>query len=239
VSQEAVIAGPGSRAQRGGPRDLTTGSPLSSLAVAGLCVLALVAVWTVAELVPAVRSKDALALYEFTTLSGHARLDSAANFLLHLLEPSLFILWGIALVAVALAGPRPLLALPVMVVLALAPFTAELLKPLLAHPHDSVGNVVIGPASWPSGHSTAAAALALCAVLVAPPRLRRLVAVLAVVFVVAVSVALLVLAWHMPSDVVGGILVATLWMALSLAALQAYERLRGRRAARTRTTTPA
>ena len=36
------------------------------------------------------------------------------------------------------------------------------------------------------------------------------------VFALAVGVALLVLAWHMPSDVVGGYLLATFWAALGV-----------------------
>jgi membrane-associated phospholipid phosphatase len=200
-------------------------SPRAALAVAGLCVLGLAAVWSVAELVPAVHLKDAVALYDFTTLS-RPRVDSVAEFLLRLLEPSLFVLWGVALVAFALAEARPRVALAVASVLALAPFTAEQLKPLLAHTHDRVGYMTVGPASWPSGHSTAATALALCAVLVAPAPWRKIVAAIGAVFVVGVGISLLILAWHMPSDVIGGVLVASLWMALAVAALRAYERVR-------------
>jgi membrane-associated phospholipid phosphatase len=208
--------------ERGDP---ATGNPLSALAVAGLLAIGLALVWAVAELIPAVRLKDAAALYELTTLN-RPRVNSASEFLLHLLDPSLFILWAIALVAVAIAAERVRVAVAVAAVLALAPFSAELLKPLLAHKHDHVGGVVIGAASWPSGHATAATALVLCAVLVAPQRLRKPTAALGVLFVVAVSIALLVLAWHMPSDVLGGVLLASLWMAAAIAALRASERLR-------------
>jgi membrane-associated phospholipid phosphatase len=58
---------------------------------------------------------------------------------------------------------------------------------------------------------------------VAPPARRRLVAMLGAAFSAAVGVALLVLAWHMPSDVVGGYLLATFWAALALAVLRASE----------------
>ena len=44
------------------------------------------------------------------------------------------------------------------------------------------------------------------------------------VFAVAVGCALLILAWHMPSDVLGGYLVAALWTALAVAALRAADR---------------
>jgi len=199
--------------------------PAGALAVAGLCVLALALVWVIAELVPAAQFKDAAALHDFTLLS-RPHVDDVASFLLTLLEPTIFIIWGIALVATALARDRPRVALAVVAVMALAPFSAETLKPLLAHPHVAAGAVRIDAASWPSGHSTAALALALCAVLVAPARRRSLVAVLGGLFALAVGCALLILAWHMPSDVLAGYLVAALWMALAVAALRVAERHR-------------
>jgi membrane-associated phospholipid phosphatase len=210
------------------PRDIARrtdshGGAAAPLALAGLCVVALVLVWVIAELIPAVQFKDAAALHDFTLLS-RPRVDGVASFLLHLLEPLQFVLWGAALVAVAIARERPRVALAVVAVMALAPLTAETLKPLLAHPHVSVGGVSIGAASWPSGHSTAALALALSAVLVAPARVRPLVAGIGALFALAVGCALLILAWHMPSDVLGGYLVATLWTALAVAGLRAANR---------------
>jgi membrane-associated phospholipid phosphatase len=195
----------------------------SALAVAGLCALALAVVWTLAALVPAARLKDSVVLYHFTLLSRPG-IDGPALFLVHLLSPGLFVLWAVALMALALARERPRVALAVAAIMALAPFTSEQLKPLLAHPHVQLNGVVIGAASWPSGHATAAAALVLAAVLVAPARRRKLVSSIGAVFALAVGCALLILAWHMPSDVIGGYLVAALWAALVLAALRAVDR---------------
>jgi len=204
-------------------RRARSSGPGGALGVAGLCVLGLALVWFVATHVAAAEWKDAIALNDFTRLS-RPRVDGPAHFLLSLLSPLPFILWGVALMALALARERPRTALAVAVVMGLAPLTAETLKPLLAHPHVHVGAAYVGAASWPSGHSTAATALVLCAVLVAPQRLRLLLAGVGVVFVLAVSCSLLILAWHMPSDVVGGYLVASLWMALAVAALRAADR---------------
>jgi membrane-associated phospholipid phosphatase len=197
--------------------------PASALGVAGLCVIALASVWAIAAFVPAAQWRDALALHDFTQLS-RPRIDGPASFLLHLLSPLQFVLWGVALMAIAFARERPRLALAIAAVMGLAPLTSEILKPLLAHPHVQIGDVYIGAASWPSGHSTAATALVMSAVLVAPTRLRAFVASLGVLFVLAVSCSLLILAWHMPSDVLGGYLVASFWMALAVAALRACER---------------
>jgi membrane-associated phospholipid phosphatase len=195
----------------------------TALWLAALCVVSLALLWAVAEHVPAIQLKDAVALHDFTLLGG-SRVDSAANFLLHLLDPLQITIWGVALVLFALSRERPRVALAVAAVLALAPLSAEILKPLLAHPHVHVGVTQIGPASWPSGHSTAAAALALSAVLVAPARIRPLVATLAAGFVLAVGTALLIRAWHLPSDVLGGYLMGALWISLAVAALRASER---------------
>jgi membrane-associated phospholipid phosphatase len=207
--------------------------PAAPLCVAGLCVLALALTWVVAALVGPTHVKDAVALYDFTLLGG-PRLDEVANALLGLLDPVLYTLWGLVLVAVALRRRRPRLALAMALVLGLAPLTAEMLKPLLAHPHAWVGANWVKAASWPSGHAAAAMTLALCAVLVAPRRLRPTVAALGAMFVAGIGLSLLVLAWHLPSDVLGGYLVGTLWVALALAGLRAADarsrsrRLRGR-----------
>ena len=199
--------------------------PMAALGVAALCLLALAVTWVVAELVPVVQVKDAALLNHFVLL-GRPGVDSVANGLLDLLDPLPFVLWGVVLVGIALWRRRPRVAVAMALVLSLAPLTAETLKPMLAHPHVQIGLAHIDAASWPSGHATAAAALVLCAVLVVPARLRPLVTGLGVAFAAAVGCSLLILAWHMPSDVLGGYLVASLWMALAVAALRATDRRR-------------
>ncbi len=193
------------------------------LGIAAACLVGMAGVWVAAEFVPAVHLRDALLLHDFTRLN-HPGVESFGNFFLHLLEPLEFILWGVALVAIALARGRVRTAVAVAAILALAPFTAETLKPVLAHSHAIVGGLSIGAASWPSGHAAAALALALSAVLVVPARLRPFAWALGLAFAGAVGVILLILAWHMPSDVLGGYLVAGVWAALALAALRAAER---------------
>jgi membrane-associated phospholipid phosphatase len=195
--------------------------------VAALCLLGLVVVWLVAELLPAARTRDAALLGHFTALSG-PHVDVVSRRLIHLLDPLLMIFWGLALVMFAVARRRGREALAVGIVFVAAPLCADFLKPLLAHGHDSAGVVQIGDASWPSGHATAAMTLVLCAALVAPRRLRPLVAIAGGAFALAVGCALLIRAWHMPSDVLGGYLLAGLWMSLAVAWLRALERRRPR-----------
>jgi membrane-associated phospholipid phosphatase len=196
--------------------------PGFALLVSGLCVAGLALTWVFAELVPVTHVRDAVALYDFTRLD-RPFVEVPANLLLALFEPWFFAVWGIVLVALALSQGRPRVALAVALVLALAPGSAELLKPLVAHPHAQVVPLYIKDASWPSGHATAATALAWCALLVAPPARRRTVAMLGAVLAAAVGCALLILAWHMPSDVLGGYLLATLWAALAVATLRASQ----------------
>jgi membrane-associated phospholipid phosphatase len=190
--------------------------------VAGVCFAALALTWVLAELVPAARARDASLLHHFALLGGSG-LHEAAKVLIHLLDPLVFTLWALALVAIAIARGRPRVALAAAVVLAVAPITADRLKPLLAYHHVHIAHVFNGYASWPSGHATAAAILASCAVLVAAPRFRVAVALAGAAFVLLYGAALLIEAWHMPSDVLGGYLFAALWMALAVAALRAAE----------------
>jgi membrane-associated phospholipid phosphatase len=215
----------GSRAPRRVAPRATPASTALALAICALCLLGLALVWVVAEHVHAVQVKDAVLVSDLAR-HNHGPVHWLAHQFVHVLEPGLYILWGVALVAFAVAQERPRTAAAVVAVMALAPLTAEALKPLLAHPHVNLGNVYIGPASWPSGHTTAGTALALSAALVAPARIRPLVAVLAVTFAAAVGVSLLIGGAHMPSDVLGGYLVAGFWAALARAALRASERRR-------------
>ncbi|HEX3433600.1 MAG TPA: phosphatase PAP2 family protein [Solirubrobacteraceae bacterium] len=194
--------------------------PAVPLLLTGLCLAALMAVWAIAEFVPSVHAEDAVLLGRFLSLDyGH--ISGVAEHLPHLLSPTLFTIWGVALVLIAIARERPRVALAIATIMALAPLSAELLKPLLAEPHLPVGITHINAASFPSGHSTAAAVLAASAVLVTPRRFRVLAIVLAVLFVLAIGAALLIRAWHMPSDVLGGYLLALAWTSLAVACLRA------------------
>jgi membrane-associated phospholipid phosphatase len=221
MSQHAYAAGTLSRGRSLERRERS--GVRRPLLFAALCVVGIAVVWVLAELVPVLHRQDAVLLHHFVVHdSGH--VDGVSERLTHLLNPLLFIVWGIALVLVALARSRPRTALAIALLMGLAPLTSELLKPLLAHSHVRIGSTQLGAASYPSGHSSAAAILAVCAVLAAAPRWRPAVAAIGVVFSLAVGASLLIRAWHMPSDVLGGYLVALMWGALAVAALRASAR---------------
>lgn len=92
----------------------------------------------------------------------------------------------------------------------LANVTTQILKVILAHPRYVPGPVgSVGPEAFPSGHATAAMSAAVAAVIIAPGHRRPLAAVLGAAYTVCVSVGLVILGWHFPSDVLGGMLCAT------------------------------
>jgi membrane-associated phospholipid phosphatase len=197
--------------------------PRTALLGAIACAAALVLDRVLAFATGTGRGVDASALQGFVDLRS-VRSVPLANAIAHLADPVPFALLGVALIVIALLRGRPRVALALPVILLGANATTQLLKPALAHqrsvewlsyPHH------ISAAAWPSGHATASMTLALCAVLVAPPRLRPALAVVGAGFAVAVCYALLTLGWHFPSDVLGGYLVAMTWTLLSVAALLA------------------
>jgi PAP2 superfamily len=65
--------------------------------------------------------------------------------------------------------------------------------------------------------------LVLCAVLVAAPAWRGVIALLGGACAIGVAYATLALAWHYPSDVLAGFLLAGFWVSLAVAVLQQVE----------------
>src|SRR5699024_822394 len=70
----------------------------------------------------------------------------------------------------------------------------------------------------PSGHTTAAAAVAATALLIAPARWRGPVALAGAGYAGATGIGTLVLGWHRPSDIVAAYAVAAVWYFLIEAA---------------------
>jgi membrane-associated phospholipid phosphatase len=90
--------------------------------------------------------------------------------------------------------------------------------------------------SYPSGHVTAVASLALAAVLVTPGRARSVVGLVGSCAGFVTGLATVIAGWHRPSDVIGAWLVVGLWAALATAVVVAVSgtgdpRLAGRASA--------
>lgn len=141
---------------------------------------------------------------------------------------------GIVVVAGLALGRREQVVAAVVLV-AGANVTTQLLKVLLAHPRvQPYSGADIGPAALPSGHTTASASLAAAALLVSPVRLRPLVALAGLAYALAVAASILMLHWHLPSDVLGGWMVVVGWVLLAGVGLSSAE-LRARRNSRAKT----
>ena len=188
------------------------------------CLAGFVLVGLVALSSPHGQWVDSNVLLGFVDLS-RPRLVPAAQAVGSLADPGSFVLLGAVLSGVALVRRRPRTALAVPLILLAAAATSQVLKPALAQPRLSawLGADQIAAASWPSGHATGAMALALCAVLVASPRLRPVIATIGAGFAVAVGYAIMTLSWHYPSDVLGGYLVAATWTLLGIGLLRAAD----------------
>ena len=143
---------------------------------------------------------------------------------LHTVDAASVCLIGGSIVLVGLVRGRSARAVAAAVVLLGSLATTEIVKLSLA-PLDRVlaphrGSKWEG--SFPSGTATIAMALALGAVLVAPRALRLATALVGSVYAAATGVALVADAWHYPSDVVAGFLVAAAWCAIALLGLRAW-----------------
>jgi hypothetical protein len=185
------------------------------VAVLGAGLLALI--WFLAFHVGAAQRFDGNVLDGFTALD-RGRIGRLAEVVPHLSDPAPFALASIILVVIALARGRPRLALAVIVILVGANVATQLLK-------DATFTLRPGKAGalWPSGHATASMTLALCAVLVASVRWRPIASGLGAVWSLAVTLTLLITAWHLPSDVVAGYVMAGTWTSLAVAGLWAAE----------------
>ena len=194
------------------------------LLLAGACWVAFAVLLVVAYWLPFARWADGWSIEGLIRLQSPA-LDWLANRTAKLADPVPFAIATVALTCVALYRGRPRHAVAVLVLLVGASVTTQTLKVLVEHPryHDFLGKAQLGPDAFPSGHATAAMSLAFAAVLVAPAAKRPLVALLGGVFALAVSESVMLLAWHFPSDVAGGFLVATAVALMTVAALRAAE----------------
>jgi membrane-associated phospholipid phosphatase len=127
------------------------------------------------------------------------------------LIPSVMVAVGAVLSIVVALVRRAWLALIVAAAAALAAVvTTQLLKNVfLTRPDLGVDGYVSN--SFPSGHTTVAAASALLVFLVASPHTRWLAGIIGAGFAVAAGVSTLVSLWHRPSDVIAALLVVAFW----------------------------
>lgn len=130
----------------------------------------------------------------------------------------------VAVCAIAVVQRRPRLALYALAVVIGANLTTQVLKEVVLDRTDLLEGLFYPlPNSFPSGHATAAASIAVALILVLPPLFRAPIVLLAAIVVAVVGVSTLVAGWHRMADAVGGSFVATAWGA-GLAALLVWRR---------------
>ncbi len=217
-----------------GPRAVGPVPPRArhALALAALVSVALVACWYAAFHDVTLARADAQAYFAFLGLSEHhPQLAVLAVRVAGLCLASPFVFLAAVPVLVALVRRRWVLALGLALMIPGAIVSSELLKPLLAAPRPAFGvadTPLSAGGSWPSGHSTAAMILALACLMASPARWRPYVAVAGTLFTLAVVYSVLSLGWHYPSDALGGIMVAAIWMLVTVAGVAVVEAHVGR-----------
>jgi membrane-associated phospholipid phosphatase len=185
------------------------------------CVFGLFMVTLLAFKVGAGERLDARALSHLTAEPGTAA-DKAATLFAHLADPAPLLVMLIAVCALAVHWGRRPQALAAVVIVAGANLTTQFLKALFSHErfYAFLGEGQPWTNSFPSGHTTAAASIWVALLVVAPARLRPLAAVTGAALTGAVGLSVVVLEWHYPSDVLGGLFVAAGWGFAALAALR-------------------
>jgi membrane-associated phospholipid phosphatase len=202
-------------------------SPRSTLAAAMALTFGAACVWFVAFRTATGTRLDATIMTGFLDVRS-PRVDRLADAAAHLADPTPFALATVAMIVVALLRRRPWLAGMAGAVLIGANVTTQALKVLTAEPRlaSAAASGYVDAASWPSGHATAAMTMTLCAAVVTPPRCRALVLAVGGTCTIAVAYSVLVLGWHLPSDVLGGFCVAGVWTLLGISAATTLERRR-------------
>lgn len=194
------------------------------LAAAAWCVLAFAILLSLAYYVPPAGWLDAAALHGFVAVGNNTQFADIATVLAHLCNPLPYALASALVIAAAYRARGARTAAAITLLIGGANLTSQLLKPLLAHHrevyHTEFKLFNIRDAAFPSGHATAAMALALAVLIVVPRSYRPITATVGAAFTIAVSFSVLILEWHFPSDVVGGYLIATGFGLATFAALR-------------------
>lgn len=196
------------------------------VAAAAICLAALVALLAAAYALAPAANADAAALHGLEALQGPVSwpLSSA---IAHTADPLPLAVLVALLVCFGWRAGRRRQAVAAALAVGGANIATQLLKVALAHPrvHPLLGGQQVDSAAFPSGHATASMSIALAAVIVSPPRWRPPVAVAGTGYVLAVTSSILIMGWHFPSDVLGGLLVAA---AFAFAAVASGRALAGR-----------
>ncbi|MFT3865595.1 MAG: phosphatase PAP2 family protein [Solirubrobacterales bacterium] len=146
-----------------------------------------------------------------------------ARVLVNLGDLASLLVLGAVVVAIGLYFGRRREVIAALVVIAGANLTTQLLKAVLEHARYKAwehGVDLPWANSFPSGHTTAAASIAVALLFVVPVHKRLDAATVGLLLTAAVGISVVVLGWHYPSDVLGGLLVVATWAFAMVAALR-------------------
>jgi hypothetical protein len=121
----------------------------------------------------------------------------------------------LAALVMAVIRRRYALVLEVVVLVAGANITTQILKLFLDRPDLGLSDRIAN--SLPSGHTTVAASAAVALLLGAPRRFRPGTATLGAVYTSAMGISTLVHGWHRPADAIAAVLVVLAWSGLVIA----------------------
>ncbi len=165
--------------------------------------------------------------FEATVLSQLAThkessLGAVATLVAHFADPLPQVAMLVVACLMALHWGRPRHAIAAVALVAGANLTTQVLKVVLAHPRYQpiLGYQQIPFDAFPSGHATATMSMALAFMLVVPRSWRPVTMMIGACVVCAVCCSVVILDWHYPSDIVGGLLVATGWCFAVVAGLR-------------------
>jgi membrane-associated phospholipid phosphatase len=145
---------------------------------------------------------------------GRSRIDEIVNTVLNAMSLVSIAIAAAVLAFIALIRRRRGLALMVLLLIAGANLTTQVLKEFITRPNLGVDiERAAAGNSLPSGHTTVAASVAVALVLVLPPRIRVLGAFLAAGYAAVAGVATLSAGWHRPSDAMAALLIVGGWTA--------------------------
>lgn len=192
------------------PRTLLLGAAACAF---GFVVVLVLAYWSATG-----RAVDRAALEGFLGLD-RPRSRGLAHMFVNGGDPVPVAVAALFLATLAYARGRPRVALFVLALVAITSVSSQTLKALLAHPRPEG----IEAEAFPSGHATAIMSLAIAFVVTVPTRLRPAAGALGLGLVIALSYSLVTLSSHLPSDVIGGYLLATAIALALLAGLRVAE----------------
>ncbi len=180
--------------------------------VAGFAALVVVVLWA---LMIRTRSGQIIDTLTMDSTQAHVPVpDFAHPALTVLLSVPVLVVVGLTVAAFALYRHRAGLIIRLVFVFGAANATTQGIKSWVDRPVLDVGFTLDN--SFPSGHVTALAALAVVLMVVVPLRMRRVVAVFGLLLTAWTGITVMSMGWHRLSDVVGAIMIVAFFSMVGL-----------------------